>query len=251
MYQAELKGKLSSRIENQEDILTSNVFSFFKYADRQVYLKDYLDGLGIKLMEDEAENAEFEFWPILPDKTEPDVVIISENYYILIEAKYNSKFSEMENTERGQLNREVSMGYLKANNLGKTFRMIAITSDYIEPKKVLASFKNRPDFIWTNWQSVTNLLETKLGKNNPQERFVNDLYNLLKTKNLRAFAGFHYLFRASHSKIGQYIFYDFYSSVFRGRFIGFANSVENIGQIIKYTQVFYRPGKQNHGGING
>ena len=34
MYLAEIHGKLSMENENKEDILTSNVFSFFKYANR-------------------------------------------------------------------------------------------------------------------------------------------------------------------------------------------------------------------------
>lgn len=38
MYMAELRGKLSEKAEKQEDILTSNVFSFFKYANRQIFL---------------------------------------------------------------------------------------------------------------------------------------------------------------------------------------------------------------------
>jgi hypothetical protein len=40
MYIAELKGKLSLTDERKEDILTSNVFSFFKYSTRKVFLKD-------------------------------------------------------------------------------------------------------------------------------------------------------------------------------------------------------------------
>ncbi len=38
MYLAELHGKLLSKLEKREDILTSNVFSFFKYSNRNRYL---------------------------------------------------------------------------------------------------------------------------------------------------------------------------------------------------------------------
>lgn len=48
MYLAELYGKLPSRIERMEDILTSNVFSFFKYSTREIFLKGYLNKLGFK-----------------------------------------------------------------------------------------------------------------------------------------------------------------------------------------------------------
>jgi len=50
MYLAELHGKLSQRIERMEDILTSNVFSFFKYSTREIFLKGYLN----ELMEGES-----------------------------------------------------------------------------------------------------------------------------------------------------------------------------------------------------
>lgn len=69
MYVAELRGKLSRRLESQEDILTSNVFSFFKYANRQVFLKRFLAELGIQVSDEDAENAEFAFWPRYADGT--------------------------------------------------------------------------------------------------------------------------------------------------------------------------------------
>ena len=49
MIIAELNGKIPSNLDGKEDILTSNVFSFFKYCDRQL-LKDYLFHLGLDLM---------------------------------------------------------------------------------------------------------------------------------------------------------------------------------------------------------
>lgn len=47
MYIAEIKGKLPTQLSRSENILTSNVFSFLKYADRKVYLKGFLNELGI------------------------------------------------------------------------------------------------------------------------------------------------------------------------------------------------------------
>ena len=37
MYLAELHGKLSSKVQKMEDVLTSNVFSFLKYSEREVF----------------------------------------------------------------------------------------------------------------------------------------------------------------------------------------------------------------------
>ena len=94
MYLAEFRGKLSSRVERMEDVLTSNVFSFFKYSNRDIFLKNYLNKLGFNISNQEAEGAEFRFWPVFEDGTEPDLVIMVGNYYLLIEAKYFSEFSK-------------------------------------------------------------------------------------------------------------------------------------------------------------
>jgi len=75
MYLAELHGKLSSNIERMEDILTSNVFSFFKYSSRENFLTGYLNKLGFSISNQEADKAEFIFWPRFEENTEPDVVI--------------------------------------------------------------------------------------------------------------------------------------------------------------------------------
>ena len=85
MYVAELHGKLSPKMERMEDVLTSNVFSFFKYADRSVFLKRYLNYLGVGITQSEALSAIFNFWPRYEDNTEPDVIIRTQNHYILID----------------------------------------------------------------------------------------------------------------------------------------------------------------------
>ena len=104
MYIAELRGKLSSQAELMEDVLTSNVFSFFKYANRKTFLKPFLNDLGFVISQEEARKAEFEFWPSYEDGTEPDVVVVVGNYYILFEAKYFSDFGP------DQLKREADSG---------------------------------------------------------------------------------------------------------------------------------------------
>ena len=83
MYQAELRGKLSSRIERMEDVLTSNVFSFFKYSTLEIFLKGYLGELGFAASDQEASEAEFIFWPHFEENTVPDLVIFVGDYYLL------------------------------------------------------------------------------------------------------------------------------------------------------------------------
>ena len=124
MYLAELHGKLSSRIEGMEDVLTSNVFSFLKYSTRKLFLKGYLGRLGFAVSDRQADDAEFLFWPRLEEETEPDLVIIVGNYYILVEAKYFSGFAEGTKKTKAQLLREIDEGRLDAKNYGKDFNIV-------------------------------------------------------------------------------------------------------------------------------
>ena len=47
MYIAEIKGKIPSEFEHREDVLTSDVFSFYKYSDRVIFLGPFLEMLGV------------------------------------------------------------------------------------------------------------------------------------------------------------------------------------------------------------
>jgi hypothetical protein len=80
MYIAELHGKLSIEKEKKEDILTSNVFSFFKYTDRDTFLYPFLEKLIPDISREDTEHAVFHFWPCYDDHTEPDLVIVTDKY---------------------------------------------------------------------------------------------------------------------------------------------------------------------------
>lgn len=229
MYLAELRGKLSSRVERMEDILTSNVFSFFKYSTRTIFLKRYLNDLGFKVSDQDAEKAEFKFWPVFEDGTEPDLVIIAGNYYLLIEAKYFSEFSEGAKKDEHQLLRELKNGKLEAKNYDKEFNLIAITADYYYKKEKFEVITQefRPHFKWTNWQLVSSFLDNILSSNpnikGPERDFCLDLYNLLDKKHLRSFQNITY----NGPSLEDYssIFFDAKTAKLRGDFIGFINSL--------------------------
>ena len=223
---------MPSRIERMEDILTSNVFSFFKYSDREIFLKGYLNKLGFDISNQEADEAEFLFWPRFEEKTEPDLVIIVGKYYLLIEAKYFSGFAEETEKTKAQLLREIGGGKLEAKNWGKGFWLIAITADhyYKEDKFKIVPPEFIPHFKWTNWQSVSSFLYDVLESNRnlrKQERdFTLDLYNLLDKKNLRDFQGLNYLQNMSTSlKSYASVFFETRTAKFRGDFIGFMQSL--------------------------
>src|SRR5271157_4611599 len=121
MYLAEIHGKLSRQTENQEDILTSNVFSFFKYSDRKNFLYGFVQSLGLGISINDALNAEFLFWPRYEDNTEPDLVIIMGDFYLLVEAKYHSGFGQETQSKEHQLVREIEGGIIESKKLEKKF----------------------------------------------------------------------------------------------------------------------------------
>lgn len=238
MYQAELRGKLPSRIKEMEDILTSNVFSFFKYSNSHIFLKSYLNSLGFKISVQEASEAEFRFWPRFEDDTEPDVVIIVGDFYLLIEAKYLSDVSP------SQLLREIEGGKLEASNYGKEFALIIITADYYYKEDKFASLppEYRAYLRWTNWQGVSAFLGSILENNKftrKQDRdFVSDLCNLLDEKNLRDFRGWNIVFKMGmvyHTPL----FFEGTTAKFRGTFIGFAQALSFESKIMPFKKPIF------------
>jgi len=242
MYLAELHGKLSSRVERMEDILTSNIFSFFKYSNRDIFLKKYLNKLGFQVSAKEAEEAEFRFWPVFEDGTEPDLVTIVGNYYLLIEAKYFSGFAKKTETTDDQLKREIKGGQLDAFSYGKEFYLIAITADYYykKDKFVVIPQKFRPHFKWTNWQLVSLFLDNTLSSNpnikGPERDFCLDLYNLLDKKHLRSFQSITY--NGPLLKEYSSIFFDARTAKLRGDFIGFIDSLSLAKALKGYLNLY-------------
>jgi len=225
MYLAELHGKLSSKLERKEDILTSNVFSFFKYSNRNKYLKSLISEFGLKISGDALKKAEFIFWPTFDDNTEPDLVITIGNYYLLFEAKYFSEFSI------DQIEREIEMGRLEAKSLDKIFYYIALTQDYYyKPKKFKQVINMIEDkyFRWINWQKLCNIIEQNIGsEEEPDYLIASDLYQLLLKKNLRQYQGFEKLEIPKGILMFDSIFFDAKSTKYRGKFIGFIEAIQS------------------------
>ncbi|MGB6679874.1 MAG: hypothetical protein WBF08_00940 [Candidatus Bathyarchaeia archaeon] len=236
MYIAELKGKLSAHHEILEDVLTSNVFSFFKYSNRRTFLKPFLMNLGIKVIDEDVRNAEFVFWPVYEDGTEPDVVVIVGGYYILFEAKYYSDFGP------DQLKREIEGGRKDAQYKQKQFFLVAITADYSEPKEKFHKVRQSIDFRWVNWQFVTAFLEKKLEGHIPNRLMAEDLYSLLIRKDLRKFEGFADLPRTGSFLEYRFAFFNYISAKYRGDFIGFDKAFSYWKKVIyKHNTIFIEP----------
>lgn len=242
MIIAELYGKISSKLEDMEDILTSNVFSFFKYSNRQL-LMGYLSQLGISVTLKDSENAEFLFWQSYDDGTEPDLVVICGEYYILFEAKLYSDFSPQTAIIASQISREIKMGKLAAENLGKEFVYVAITAEYHKNKTKFLNYEKKEfNFIWTNWQSVTSFLENNISNHTPHYNngFIKDLHSLLIKKRLRSYKGISNV--KGHNNYGTYnsIFYDFKSSKFKGEFSGYKERLSEFMKIGLFDKFFQK-----------
>ncbi len=242
MIIAELNGKMPSKLDDKEDILTSNVFSFFKYSDRQLF-KDYLSYLGLNITLNESKNAEFTFWPIYDDGTEPDLIVVCGKYYLLFEAKLYSDFSPKTSTINSQIEREITMGKLSAKNLDKEFVYIALTAEYYKNKTKYFEYENNDfSFIWTNWQTIASFLNDKLeNKHLGQNKdFAFDLFSLLVKKRLRSFNGLRNIKITKRIELKESVFYNVHTSKFKGEFYGFIENLCEFEKVLSYKRIFKR-----------
>jgi hypothetical protein len=247
MYLAEIHGKLSRDNENREDILTSNVFSFFKYASRKHFLYPFIQSLGVDITPADAMDAEFRFWPTYEDGTEPDIVLLIGDYYLLFEAKYLSGFGEETARHKNQLAREFKGGDFEAMALGKQFLIFALTGDFYEKREIRRYIPGEflSQFRWLNWQSIAlflyQVLESSQDLSCETRLFAGDLYQLFLKKKLRAYEGPRILLRAS--KLSQHegeIFFNASTASFRGDFIGFPQALEVEGTLHEaHQRIFF------------
>lgn len=246
MYKAELRGKLPSAVCRMEDVLTSNIFSFFKYADRVIFLKSYLESINIKVSDQEAREAEFHFWPTYADNTEPDLVIIVGDYYLLFEAKYFSGFGGKTDKIEAQLFRQINGGILEASTYKKKFLLIAITADHVYRPSIIDDIpeKFHHHLVWTNWQNVAAMLNILLNSDiklkNSERLFAEDLYLLLDKKHLRDFQGTDVITNYL-PELRSYgvLFFHAEKAKYRGDFFGFGTNLLVEEPLKQYENIFY------------
>lgn len=238
MYLAEIHGKLSRENENKEDILTSNVFSFFKYTDRVTFFKPFLQRLGLVVSAEEVKSALFTFWPTFEDGTEPDLVIKVGKYYILVEAKYHSGFGQETKEHKHQLIREVKGGADAANTSGLNFIIVTVTSDHYQRQEDFKEypFEFRDNLRWINWQTIALLIYQILQENpivsDETILFAKDLYDLFLKKDLRNFEGVEVLETVPKLlSLDEILFFRTSTSQYIGGFIGFAASLKNFQEL--------------------
>lgn len=193
----------------------------------------------MNIFHSEASKAEFHFWPAFDDHTEPDLVIIVGQYYLLFEAKYHSGFGQATGERKHQIAREVQGGKRQALNLGKEFKIIAVTAYYSDKPEIKRDIppEYRGDLIWTNWQSIAFLVDQQVAKNpglsSETRLFANDLYELLVRKKLRNFEGLKVLSAlppALRPK-SEAIFFEAKTASHRGAFLGFTTVLADAKRI--------------------
>ncbi len=247
MYLAELRGKLPSALQRSEDILTSNVFSFFKYADRRTYLKRLLTRIQLDVPQKALEEAEFLFWPRYDDGTEPDLVMLIGDFYVLFEAKFLSGFSKGTDSVNPQILREIQGGLREAEQLGKKFLLVAITADYYFKPEILSDVPAayRRYVTWMKWHDITAILLKliELGNNDlPDLQFANDLYDLLRAKGLRDYQSFERLADLDIQEVGERVFLLSETARFEGfpRSLGVFSQIGRIPSSLFYSSTYFR-----------
>lgn len=183
MIPAALNGKLPGFITSSEDFLTSAVFGFFKYSDRNIYLRNYLTTLGIQ---DSPDDVTFSFWESFPDGTEPDLILSSEQHIILIETKYHAGLGE------GQAEREVTVGKSMAHQVSKNFLYVLVTSDpvYRSSKWLPAERAAGDKFRWQNWQLIERVISEAYAASLVNRALALDLLLMMRQLGLRSFLPF-------------------------------------------------------------
>lgn len=245
MYLAEIHGKLSTDDENMEDILTSNVFSFFKYADRGAFFYPLLRLLGLDVSVMDCKQAEFKFWPTYPNHTQPALAILVGRYYLQVEDKYPAGIGKEAAKLKRLFIRETKAGQAEANSLDREFKIIMVTSD---PYRTPGIFDGIPEdqakyVKWINWQRIAFLISKILdiASNLPGETrlFASDLYDLLLKKKLRNYEGMNAIPNV-HLSTYQRIFFDAKTARYRGDFIGFIQALEGNRLMTEWqTKIFY------------
>jgi len=172
----------------EEDILTSSVFGTLEILDTTKFLIPVLKQCGVELAKEAApESFSFSYWREMGKRT-PDVILEDNRNLIFFENKLNDSLHVDQLVEE----------YEDGIRCHKNFRLIAVTSDWIEPPEVQRAkerlTKNgiiEPRMQWINWQKIYAILHSNANNENPtEEKLINELLSLLEVKGLSAFIGF-------------------------------------------------------------
>lgn len=141
MLAAQLHNKMRRAFEDKEDVLTSSLFALLRYLPRDLASYLLTKWADIPIQQGPVEVA---FWPSYPTpsifgifigssdrgETEPDVVIRTGEWLVVVEVKYLSHLDPAYD----QLGREFAIGYELAEREGRHFRLLVVTADVLPPR---------------------------------------------------------------------------------------------------------------------
>jgi hypothetical protein len=227
MLSAQLHHKVPIEFEGMEDVLTSSVFALLRYLPPDLaclLLTNWADiplqqaapevrswprhstpaGFGVFLDATEHEQ------PLDRGDSEPDVIVRTEEWLVLVEVKYRSHLDEAYD----QLGREFAIGYHLAGMERRCFRLLVVTANVLPPRPAgvdLASGVQRalrtvraaggavteemiasvPDALrWVGWQQVYTTLSQESWRPNVAEhcgRLLEDTRQLLELRGLKPY----------------------------------------------------------------
>lgn len=196
MLQTLLHHKLTSEeseaiSSNKEDSCTSSVFGLLQYLPDELFLSILKESCGnlASFPDDIGRIQEVLFWkkfysahlPRVQQKyVEPDVIIETENYSIIIEAK---KYDGIRQQDFGQWEREILVveDYHKRKKITKGIIFIAVGgADHSKARNCkLTNFLKKHQLYITSWISLSDAIHKAIVKISDQEE-LNHQLRLLK-----------------------------------------------------------------------
>ena len=188
MLKTQLHSKLNlshlCRWQDSEDILTGDFFGVLDYLPRQPYLRDFLECVEIlndkrgrfELAQVDWEKVEMLFWTRCPgqdESTEPDVVLVSNRWVIVVEVKLGSGFG------KNQPWREYQFGRQTAENRGlsrEAVHYVIVSRARISGAQVFGGLVAHQQSelelrtLWFRWLDAVTLLDGWLRRHGEGER---------------------------------------------------------------------------------
>lgn len=218
MFKAQLKSKLPSFIDideqgharktpwwQLEDLLTSEFWGVLDYLPRRPYLRDFIQHarnlnsnirIDLELSDKEWDEVELLFWPrwtVSENPTEPDVVVISSRWIIVVEVKLHSGL-------RGdQIRRELLVGVAIARERNIPIQSVYILVQTLAAPDLSAGFYRADNgkteemrMLYIRWSDILEIMEA--WRRNPEglaaKRIIDDLVTSLRRRRSLAFSGF-------------------------------------------------------------
>jgi hypothetical protein len=192
-----IEAMIKNKLKPDEDCLTSTVWGLLKYrslrpilarflagatlvADNRTHLEDRIPESHLK-----AEKVKILFWKAFSPFGEPDIVLLGEDFALVVEAKYGAGLSG-----RNQLRKYGRLLNEKYPRKRKRF-VIYLTADWVAPRLSKGETAGIDESLWwLSWHELSLLLCEASNKNLFAQEVESDLIQLLDHLFLGFFRGF-------------------------------------------------------------